>query len=99
MHEPPQVVPGQSDLCTQLRAEFWDRFATACAQQAWALHGTTSQRLLARGIFIELKDEHVQIESLGGSLAPYVPAVIDALRPEVTRLVPPPFAAISGWLC
>jgi hypothetical protein len=88
---PAQARAELSDLCTQLRAEFWDRFAAACGERGWDLHGTTSRRLVARGIFVELKDEQVYVEGRPGALPPYAPTVVEVLRPEVEALVPTDF--------
>jgi len=90
--KPPEKLHSALDKsCLKLTAEFWNEFEKACSKSRWALHGSITRRLVCRGIIVELKKDRVWIEGRAGSLPPYVPIVMEALRPEVEQLIPNQF--------
>jgi hypothetical protein len=91
---PPQVIRDDlSAQCIQRTAEFWQQFAEACRKREWALHGTTSRRILCRSIFIELNGEAVLVEGIAGQLTPHVETLVERLTPEVEKVLPGKFNA------
>jgi hypothetical protein len=77
--------------CTMLRAEFWNRFADECTKNGWKLVGSTTRRMLNQGLFIRLKDDKVEVEDIGLSFTPFVPSLVESLKPIVDRLLPEDF--------
>lgn len=74
--------------CIKQTAEFWQTFATAAQSQGWPIVGTTNRRLVARGVFVELKGDSVSVEGLPGRTTPYVPGLVDKMKPLIAQLQP-----------
>jgi hypothetical protein len=84
----PEVISTYLDeQCQMEAAEFWKRFSDAVTAEGWHLFGSTNRRLIARGIFVELKEDSVVVESSVKTLTPHVPSLIALLRPMVSELV------------
>ncbi len=75
-----------STACVEATAEFWQRFCLAATEAGWEVHGTTERRLVARAIFVELKDDFIAIEGVIGKQPPHVPLVIQTLKPLIESL-------------
>jgi hypothetical protein len=77
---PPEELMQQLDAeCTRQKAEFWSELTAACVQRGWELHGTTSRRLVKRGLFVEATDDEVLIETLPAMQTFHVPKVMKEL--------------------
>jgi hypothetical protein len=74
--------------CTIREAEFWNDVSALCERHNWTLDGSTSRRLIQRGIFIELKRSRVVIDELLIETSPYVPALESQLEDAVAALQP-----------
>ncbi len=85
---PNAVISAMADECVRRTAEFWGRFEEASKSEGWELHGRTNRRLVARGLFVELKGDSVLVEGAPGRQSPYVPALIPAIRKLVSELIP-----------
>lgn len=85
---PPTARTELENECIQQSVEFWKHFSAEASQQGWEIYGTTDRRLLNRGIFLELKGDKVIVEGLGTRLSPYIPSVIEKLKPEIDALLP-----------
>ena len=83
---PADLRKSVETACVEASAEFWQRFSSAAKEAGWDVHGSTERRLVARAIFVELKNDVVTIDSLAGKHSPNVAAVITALRPQVDSL-------------
>jgi hypothetical protein len=95
---PPQrVLDDLTGECAQLAAEFWQRFGEGCSALGWELHGSTSRRMLCRGIIVELKGESVTVEGIAEAHSPHVPALVESLKPEVAMVAPDAFDA-AGFM-
>jgi hypothetical protein len=74
--------------CTIREAEFWNDLSALCERHNWALDGSTSRRLVQRGIFLELKRSRVVIDELLIEASPYVPALESQLEDAIAALQP-----------
>jgi hypothetical protein len=84
----PKVINTQLDeVCQTESAEFWKHLSDAVMAEGWHLFGSTNRRLIARGIFVELKDDIVLLEGSAKPLTPHVPSIIALLRPMVSMFV------------
>jgi len=72
--------------CLEASAEFWQRFSAAVKDAGWDVHGSTERRLVARAIFVELRNDVVSIDAIAGKYTPNVDSVIKALKPHVDNL-------------
>jgi hypothetical protein len=84
---PPELMHQLESECVREKAEFWDQLGHACAARSWEIQGTTSRRLLNRGLFVEAQEEGVSIENLPVQTF-HVPSLLKALEPVVDTLVP-----------
>ena len=80
-------TPLEND-CVRQTAEFWQTFDAAAKAEGWHIAGSTNRRLVARGVFLELKGETVSLEGLSGQDTPYVPALVEKMKPLVAKLQP-----------
>lgn len=72
--------------CVEALAEFWQRFTQAVKERGWEIHGSTDRRLVCRAFFVELKNEGVTIDGIGGKQSPHVPALMEAITPCLKEL-------------
>jgi hypothetical protein len=72
--------------CLEARAEFWQQFCANAQTAGWEVHGSTDRRLVSRAIFVELKNDAVTIDAAPGRHSPYVPSLIQTLKPHVDVL-------------
>jgi hypothetical protein len=74
--------------CTIREAEFWNDLSALCERHNWTLDGSTSRRLIQRGIFIELKRDRVVIDELLIETSPYVTALEHQLEDAIATMQP-----------
>jgi hypothetical protein len=72
--------------CTIREAEFWNDLSALCESHKWSLDGSTSRRLIQRGIFIELKRSRVVIDELLIETSPYVPSLERQLEDAIAAM-------------
>ncbi len=72
--------------CVEARAEFWQQFCASAQTAGWEVHGSTDRRLVSRAIFVELKNDMVTIDGAPGRHSPYVPSLIQTLKPHIDVL-------------
>ncbi len=78
----PALDATRSDIekdCVRQEAEFWGRFADACAASGWELLGSTNRRLVNRAIFVSQDGRVVKVEGLSTAYTPFVPKLIAVL--------------------
>lgn len=75
--------------CVEGTAEFWQKLCLAAKEFGWEVHGSTDRRLIARALFVDLKNDAVTIDGVPAKLTPHVPAVVAALKPVIESLATP----------
>ncbi len=83
---PSELRKSFEAACIASSAEFWQGFCVAVRDLGWDIHGTTERRLVARAMFVELKNDAVTIDGVPGKLFPHVPSVVAQLKSYLTRV-------------
>jgi hypothetical protein len=82
-----ETMKSIDERCVRCVAEFWDEFMKHARSNGWEVHGSTGRRLVARGFFVELSGSGIHVEDLPGMHTPFVPRLVEQLKPVVNSLI------------
>ena len=82
-----ETMKSIDEQCVRCVAEFWDEFMKQAKSNGWEVHGSTGRRLVSRGFFVELSGSGVHVDDFPGTHTPFVPRLIEQLKPAVNSLI------------